>query len=98
MNSDPRPELWNTSTQARRWDSGGAVPPRSARRALGKGQPIIQVTLQLLQCAWLTSSLRESPVARIENPTVRTAAVALPPLMPFFCLIRFTSTPPVTPQ
>jgi hypothetical protein len=61
-------------------------------------QPIIQVTLQLLQYAWLTSSLRESPVARIEKPTVRTAAVALPPLIPFFCLIRFTSTPPVTPQ
>ena len=36
----------------------------------------------------------ESPVPSIEIPAVKTAAVALPPLRPFFCFTRFVSTSP----
>jgi len=53
-----------------------------------------QVELQWLQCDSVKSSLRESPVARIDKPPVRIAPVAFAPLMPvFFVTLRVVTLP-----
>lgn len=45
-----------------------------------------QTVEQFLQVAWVAPSFRDSPVANMESPPVITAAVALPPEMPFLFL------------
>lgn len=55
---------------------------------------ICQVTPQFEHRAAVTSSLRESPVASIEIPAVKTAAVAFPPLTPFLTRSWLVATLP----
>jgi hypothetical protein len=62
------------------------------------GQPITQLTPQFRHLACVTFSLRERPVPSIEIPAVSSAAVAFPPLTPFFIFTRSVSTSPALPQ
>src|SRR5688572_8409659 len=50
--------------------------------------------LQLWQCASVTTSFLESPATNRDVPKVKTAAVALAPLTPFFRLTLCVRTAP----
>lgn len=54
----------------------------------------VQVDLHWPHRARVTFSLRERPVATIETPPVSNAAVALPPLIPFFSSTALARTLP----
>jgi ABC-type transport system involved in cytochrome c biogenesis permease component len=56
----------------------------AARGVLLDSYATSQAMSQFPQCIRVAPSLRESPVASIETPPVRSAPVAFPPLMPFF--------------
>lgn len=50
------------------------------------------VELHFSQWAWVVVSFRESPVASIERPPVKSALVTLPPLIPFLRLTDIDRT------
>ncbi|HEX3706290.1 MAG TPA: hypothetical protein VHV76_06635 [Mycobacteriales bacterium] len=57
-----------------------------------------QLVPQLLQVIRVKFSLRDSPVASIDTPSVSTALVAFPPLIPRFSLVALVVTLPRTSQ